>query len=90
MSGVDVVAVLDDLVADMGDTPGTTGQQVAQARAAVAELIEAARVIDGRIAYYASIGEDAEQNIEDWAYTDRSGDMARYRAALANVTGGGK
>ena len=39
------LAVLDDLVADMGDTPGTTGHQVAQARAAVAELIEAARIV---------------------------------------------
>lgn len=87
MSGVDVLAVLDDLVADMGDLPGTTGQQVAQVRDAVAELIEAARVIDDRIAYYSSIGEAAEQNIEDWAYTDRSGDMARYRAALARCGG---
>jgi len=39
---VDVLAVLSDLAADMGDTPGTTGHQIAQVRAAVAELIEAA------------------------------------------------
>lgn len=40
MSGpVDVLAVLDDLAADMGDTPGTAGHQVAQVSAAVAELI---------------------------------------------------
>ena len=38
---VDVLAVMDDLIADMGgETPGTTGHQVAQARAAVAELVE--------------------------------------------------
>lgn len=40
MSGVDVRVVLDELVADMGDTPGTTGHQVAQARDAVAELMD--------------------------------------------------
>ena len=39
------LAVLDDLIADMGDTPGTTGHQVAQVRDAVAELIEAARIV---------------------------------------------
>lgn len=76
----DVLAVLDKY----------TAPELRATRAAVAELIEAARVIDDRIAYYSSIGEAAEQNIEDWAYTDRSGDMARYRAALANVTGGVK
>lgn len=38
---VEVLAVLSDLAADMGDTPGTTGHQIAQVRAAVAELIEA-------------------------------------------------
>ncbi len=37
---VGVLAVLDDLIADMGDTPGTTGHQVAQVRAAVAELVK--------------------------------------------------
>ena len=42
---VDVLAVLDDLIADMGDTPGTTGHQVAHVRGAVAELIEAARIV---------------------------------------------
>ena len=41
------LAVLDDLIADMGDTPGTTGHQVAQVRAAVAELIEAVAGIYG-------------------------------------------
>lgn len=42
MSGVNVLAVLDELADDMGDTPGTTGDQVAQVRAAVAELFEVA------------------------------------------------
>lgn len=41
------LAVLDDLIADMGDTPGTTGHQVAQVRDAVAELIEAVAGIYG-------------------------------------------
>ncbi len=37
------LAVLDDLIADMGDTPGTTGHQVAQVRAIFADLIQATR-----------------------------------------------
>jgi len=38
---VNVLAVLDGLIADMGDAPGTTGHAVAEARAAVAQLIAA-------------------------------------------------
>ena len=46
------LAVLDDLIADMGDTPGTTGHRVAQVRAAVAELIEATRAVELEVIPY--------------------------------------
>ena len=49
------------------------------------ELVEAARAIEERIAYYASLKADDAPNIEDWAYTDGSGDIARLRAALAHT-----
>lgn len=72
MSGVDVLAVLAGLVADMGEAPGTTGHQVEQARAAVAELIEAAKeVVDS---------EDEPRFIY--------GAINSLRAALARVQGG--
>lgn len=42
MSGVDVLAVLDELVADMGEPlPGTTSHKLHQVRDAVAELVRA-------------------------------------------------
>lgn len=42
-----VLAVLDEVVADMGgDLPGTQGHELAQVRAAVAELVEAAKRVD--------------------------------------------
>ena len=94
MSGVDVLAVMADALGDVmaaqvaGLEVETKAPELSAAIAAVAKLIEAARVIEERIAYYANLGENAEQNIEDWAYTDNSGDIARYRAALARVTGG--
>ena len=85
MSGVDVLAVLDDLVADMGDTPGTTGQQVAQARAAVAELIEALNELyeadaDRRSDGMRTVGMDLRSMSAE----------KRLAAALANVTGRAK
>jgi len=47
MKAVDVLAVLDEVIADMGgDTPGTSGHRLAEARTAVAELIEAAQELD--------------------------------------------
>ena len=48
------LAVLDDLIADMGDTPGTTGHQVAQVRDAVAELIEATRAVELEVIPYST------------------------------------
>ena len=84
MSGVDVLALLDDLVADMGDTPGTTGQQVAQVRGAVAELIEALKRTTDRLGVVVeSDADDGNPECHD--------DVAAYAAgvaALANVTGG--
>ncbi len=53
MSGpVNALSVLDGLIADMGDTPGTTGHQLAQAREAVAELIEATRAVELEVIPY--------------------------------------
>ena len=51
---------------------------------AVEALAMAADAIAERISYYAELGEHASTNIEDWAYTDGSGDIARLRAALAH------
>lgn len=49
MGAAGALAVLDDLIADMGDTPGTTGHQVARVRDAVAELIEALKLADAML-----------------------------------------
>lgn len=66
MSGVDVLAALRQIADGDGD-----GELLAlQARAAVAELIEAARELDEEL--------------------DGPPIAHRLRAALANVTGGGK
>ena len=55
--------------------------------AAAPELLEAAEIIEARIAYYASLCENDIPNIEEWAYTDNSGDMARLRSAIAKAYG---
>ena len=81
---VNVLAVLDDLIADMGDTPGTTGHQVAQARAAVADLIEALEeaVACGMVPKSSALEGGASRHIRQV----RCADM--IRAALAKATGG--
>jgi len=84
MKGVNVLAVLRRRSCN---AEGSARREAEAVLDAVIDLIDAARVIDERIAYYANLGENAEQNIEDWAYTDNSGDIARYRAALGRVTG---
>lgn len=82
MSGpVDVRQVLSGLVADMGDTPGTTGPQVAQVLGAVAELIEAGRALQDAM-------DEHETNRFDIGPSRRFVEAdARHRAALARVGG---
>ncbi len=79
MSGVDVMAVLDDLIADMGDLPGTTGHKVALVRYAVAELIAANTELEEANADPRhTLGRDLRViNAE-----------VRTRTAFANLTGG--
>ena len=60
-----------------------TANQIRAALKPIAELIAAAANVSERIAYYAELGENATPTIEDWAYTDQSGDVARLRSALA-------
>jgi len=55
--------------------------------AAAPELLEAAEIIEDRIAYYASLYEEDAPNIEEWGYTDNSGDMAKLRQAIAKAKG---
>ena len=71
------LAVLDDLISDMGDTPGTTGHQVAHVRGAVAELIEAA----SRAAIAATRGDENRPG------AIRNADLDALRAAVARVQG---
>jgi hypothetical protein len=53
--------------------------------AAAPDLLEAAKRIEKRIAYYASMAEAGQPNIEQWAYTDQSGDVKTLRAAIAKA-----
>jgi hypothetical protein len=55
--------------------------------AAAPELLEAAEIIEDRIAYYASLYEEGAPNIEEWGYMDNSGDMAKMRRAIAKAKG---
>lgn len=81
MSGVDVLAVLADLVADMGDLPGTTGHQVAQVRDAVAELIAAGKALqDG-------MDENETSRFDAGPAKRFLAADARHRAALARIGG---
>ena len=50
-----------------------------------AELLEALKAIEARITYYAGLAEGEAPNIEQWAYTDQSGDLASARAAIAKA-----
>ena len=50
---------------------------------AVERLRKTAEVVSERIAYYASYVPDEVINIEDWGYTDNSGDIQKFREALA-------
>ena len=65
------------------------GEPEANARliAAAPELLEALQRIEKRIAYYASLADGEAPNIEQWSYTDQSGDVAFARAAIAKATG---
>lgn len=56
--------------------------------AAAPELLEALTKMVERITYYAELKEGDIPNIEDWAYTYNSGDMASARAAIAKAAGG--
>jgi hypothetical protein len=51
------------------------------------ELLEALKTIEQRISYYASLEESETPNIEQWAYSDQSGDLAKARAAIAKAEG---
>ena len=59
----------------------------AQLMHAAPELLEALQRIEKRIAYYASLADGEAPNIEQWSYTDQSGDVAFARAAIAKATG---
>lgn len=50
-------------------------------------LLAVAQRIEARIAYYASMAELDQPNIEQWAYTDGSGDIAALRAVIAQCKG---
>lgn len=69
--------------------PMQHGNDVANARliAAAPELLEALKRIEARVSYYAGLAEGQAPNIEQWAYTDASGDMAIVRAAIAKAEG---
>lgn len=54
---------------------------------AAPKLLAALKRIEQRIAYYASLAEGDAPNIEQWAYTDQSGDMREVRAAIAEAEG---
>lgn len=54
---------------------------------AAPELLAALTKMVDRISYYAELKEGEIPNIEDWAYTYNSGDMAAARAAIAKATG---
>jgi len=94
MSAVNVLGVLDELVADIGDTSGTTGHQVEQARAAVAGLMEALH--EGRRAIgdhhapndcYAT-GPVTGDSFRDLMECPACAFIAKYDAAIAKATGG--
>lgn len=75
------LAVLDDLIADMGIVPGTTGAQLAQTRDDLRELIEAGNTL---------IEEwDRQDNGRFDGMTAKAffAAEARFRAALARVGG---
>ena len=74
MSGpVNALSVLDGLISDMGDTPGTTGHQVAQAREAFAGLVKALCEFDA---------------LELPSHPGTPPRLRRLREALARVQGG--
>jgi len=56
-------------------------------KAPLTALLEAAEIIEARIAYYASLYEESVPNIEEWGYTDNSGDMAKLRQAISKAKG---
>lgn len=64
------------------DETGLTPRQLAEQRA---ELLAALKVLTDRIGYYASLAEDDAPNIEQWAYTDQSSDVANARALIAKA-----
>lgn len=63
---------------------GLTPRQLAEQRS---ELLGALKKLTERIGYYASLADDDCPNIEQWAYTDGSGDVAEARAAIAKAEG---
>lgn len=75
-----------ELVGCEGILDDGDGEANARLMAAAPELLAAAERIEKRIAYYASMGEQAQINIEQWAYTDNSGDIAALRAAIAKAS----
>ena len=49
------------------------------------DLLKELKNLVGRIEYYANLGTTRQINIEDWAYTEGSADMANARAAIAKA-----
>jgi len=74
-------------IANVNYTTLEIGQANARLIAAAPELLGALQRIEKRIAYYASLADGEAPNIEQWSYTDQSGDVAFARAAIAKATG---
>lgn len=54
---------------------------------AAPELLDTLQKLLERISYYASLAEEDAPNIEQWAYTEGSSDVAAARAAIAKALG---
>lgn len=78
----------DSVVCEFPDRLGASVDADARLIAAAPELLEALTKMVERITYYAELKEGDIPNIEDWAYTYNSGDMASARAAIAKAAGG--
>jgi hypothetical protein len=68
-------------------TPGPCMKANAALIAAAPKLLAALEVLVERIEYYSALPQDQRPCIEQWEYTEGSGDMAIARAAIAKARG---